>query len=93
VLTPGQYRLSVTLAGGGPIRKSALAWRVKCIQGGSELTSLPLGDVSSATKQLASELVVPPGCKGQWLALTGQPPEFLRAETVTFRAVEIRRLL
>ncbi|MDP8913647.1 MAG: tetratricopeptide repeat protein, partial [Pseudomonadota bacterium] len=92
VLTPGQYRLSVTLTGNGPIRKSALAWRVKCMQGRSELMNLPLGDVSSATKQLASDFVVPAGCKGQWLALIGKPPEFSSTESVRFRAVDIRRL-
>ena len=92
VLAPGQYRLSITFTGNGSPRKSALAWQVKCMQGGSELTNLPLGELSSSTKRLTSDLIVPPGCKGQWLSLTGQPPEFARTETVTFRAVDIRRL-
>jgi len=92
VLPPGQYRLSVALTGKGSRRRSALAWRVNCMQGGSELMNLPLRDVSFGTRQLASDLIVPPGCKGQWLVLVGQPPEFSRSEAVTFRGIDVRRL-
>jgi tetratricopeptide (TPR) repeat protein len=90
VLSPGRYRLNITLSGNGSSDVSAMAWRVSCSQSGSELAALPLGEVSSGTKQIASEFTVPSGCKGQWLSLVGKPPEFSRTETVSFRSVDIR---
>ncbi|MDP9412565.1 MAG: hypothetical protein M3Q08_00355 [Pseudomonadota bacterium] len=92
ILPPGRYRLASKLSGNVPAGRSALSWRLSCLDGGGELLNHPLGEVTSRTSQLAADFIVPSGCTGQWLVLAGNPPEFSKTENIWVHEVQIRRV-
>lgn len=91
VLAPGTYRFSVALSGAPQPRSGAISWRLACL-GGSELLNLPLSDAAIRSNRFASDLVVPPGCRGQWLVLRAEPPHLARPESFKISGLAIRRI-
>ena len=68
-LPPGRYRLSLRARADGLRSGPGLVWEVSCVTGGEILgRTEPLrGEVP--WKELHTDIEVPDGCEGQWLAL------------------------
>ena len=92
VLSPGRYRLQVKVSGNVPAGVSSLSWRLRCLKSNVELLHLPLDRVTSASRQINAQFVVPTGCRGQSLALIGAPPEFSKTENVAIHEIRAARI-
>ena len=91
LLAPGRYRLQASVSGDGRTERSALVWRLACLEDSSELLNLPLGPVTTSASQVAADFAVPEGCSGQTLSLSGVPLEFTKSETLWVHQVQIRQ--
>ena len=67
VLRPGDYRLSMNVAGDREAR--GLSWRITCLPGGRTLFELPLR--READGRIQGQFTIPASCAGQLLQLRG----------------------
>jgi hypothetical protein len=86
VLAPGRYRLTTT-ASGTPTNGNALHWALTCAGAREPFASIPL----TAAIAGAWSFVVPAGCAGQRLELSGSSPDIPAQSEATIRSVNLVR--
>lgn len=92
MLPPGRHRLSFQVEGSATGEGSRLGWRLLCNGQSQPLAELPLVEIGYAPTRLATEFTVPAnGCASQWLALSGNPGEFPKAQIVTISDVRVEK--
>jgi hypothetical protein len=99
VLRPGRYRFSFALDPGKTDATSKLFWSLACesasdtgtIDGKTALMTVAVAAVAKP-RRIAADLVVPPGCPAQTLALRGEAGDFPAPVDVTIRDLDLRPL-
>lgn len=86
VLAPGRYRLTTT-SSGRPTNGNALHWALTCVGTKGPFASIPL----TAAIAGAWSFVVPPGCAGPRLELSGSAPDIPSQSEATIRSVSLAR--
>lgn len=103
VLPPGRYRFAVTVDPGKTDAAARLFWSLACARHPDDTASEAASDDPSALMTLAvtatarahwiaTEVVVPPGCPAQVLALRGETGDFPAPLAVTLRDLDLAAL-
>lgn len=90
-LAPGRYRLSSTLRTDADGRSGTVSWFIFCTPGGPQIARLPLQARGGAQGRVRTSFVVPAGCSGQLLRLTGEPGEITVPINTQIYSVEVAR--
>jgi hypothetical protein len=84
LLAPGHYRMTMTVRGEVG-QQHALNWSIRCDQSQSPFGALPLD--AAAARSWAFD--VPPGCRAQWLELSGVSSDVARQADVSISRLNL----
>lgn len=69
----------------------SLSWKLSCRESDQPILQIPVQDLSDLPQQFVEYFLVPPGCRAQWLRLTGSSLQGSKEQSVTFEDLQIQR--
>jgi hypothetical protein len=87
MLPAGPYRLNMRVAG-SPAHPELLSWSVRCDQSHEPISTIGISD--AATRGWTFQ--VPPGCRAQWLELSGRSADVSQQSDVTIGGLNLVRV-